>query len=128
MGQGQGGGRPLEGRSELAFEGLFVAGIGGSHPLGNRRGGRRDAGRRSRGRPTPPRRGLSGRSLVWSPAVTGETLCLLTSKVASATQQNTPPGRLQPLATKKKSFLLPRGYPWPRDGCHSVHKGTFSSK
>lgn len=42
------GGRPLEGRQVLAFEGLFVAGIGGSDPLGNARGGRRDAGRRSR--------------------------------------------------------------------------------
>lgn len=43
------GGRPLEGRGVLAFEGLFVAGIGGSDPLVNWRGGRRDAGRRSRG-------------------------------------------------------------------------------
>lgn len=49
MGRGEGGGCPLEGRSVLAFEGLFVAGIGGSHPLGNGKGGRRDAGRRSRG-------------------------------------------------------------------------------
>lgn len=49
MGRRKGGGRPLEDSSVLAFEGLFVAGIGGSYPLGNWRGGRRDAGRRSPG-------------------------------------------------------------------------------
>lgn len=49
MGRGNGEGRPLEGRWVPAFEGLFVAGIGGSYRLRKRRGGRRDAGRRSPG-------------------------------------------------------------------------------
>lgn len=84
VGQGEDGGRALEGSRVLAFEGLFVAGIGGSYPLGNRRRGRRDAAGRSRGPAALRLRCLSGRSLVWNPAVTGETLCLLTSKAASA--------------------------------------------
>lgn len=100
------GGRPLEGRGVLAFEGLFVAGIGGSYPLGNWEEGGETQGGGAGGRPTLRLRGLSGRSLVWNRAVTGETLCLLTSKAASAasaasaafeaTQQNTPSGRLNP--------------------------------
>ncbi|XP_027948173.1 uncharacterized protein LOC114200326 [Eumetopias jubatus] len=97
------GGRPLEGRGTLAFEGLFVAGIGGSYPLGNWEEGRETQGGGAGGRPTLRLRGLSGRSLVWNRAVTGETLCLLTSKAASAasaafeaTPQNTPSGRLNP--------------------------------
>lgn len=49
MGRGECGGRTLQGRWVLAFEGLFVAGIGGSYPLGNRRVGRGDAAGRSRG-------------------------------------------------------------------------------
>lgn len=34
-GGGRRAGRPLEGRLVISFEGLFVAGIGGSHPLRN---------------------------------------------------------------------------------------------
>lgn len=54
------GGRPLEGRGVLAFEGLFVAGIGGLYPLGNwEEGGARSEGRRREEEPGAGRRGDS---------------------------------------------------------------------
>lgn len=87
-----------------AFEGLFVAGIGGSYPLGHRRGGRGRAGGGAGSRLT--RRlggGRGGRSRGWDRAVTARTLCLLISKAASAAsaafaaaRQNTPSSRRSP--------------------------------
>ena len=70
--------------------------------MGTGRRGRRDAGGGA-GAPALRLSGRSGRSLVWSRAVTGETLCLLTSKAASAASaafeagpRNPPSGRLNP--------------------------------
>lgn len=57
-------GRPLEGRLTLGFEGVFAAGIGGSHPLGTRE-------RREERRQEVELDGVSGRSLPGAdPAVT----------------------------------------------------------
>lgn len=95
-------GRPLERRSVPAFEGCLWPGLVARvrwRARGRVRGETPGGGARR-----PPRlRGRSGRSLVWNRAVTGETLCLLTSKAASAAsaafeaaQQNTPSGRLNP--------------------------------
>lgn len=52
-----GPGRPLEGRLALGFEGVFVAGIGGSHPPGTQE--RREDRRREE-----ELDGVSGRSRV----------------------------------------------------------------
>lgn len=88
-------------RREGFEECLF--GVGEDRSVGERE--RREERRREEepGRPTLRPGGLSGRSLVWNRAVTGETLCLLTSKAASAasaafeaTQQNTHSGLLNP--------------------------------
>jgi hypothetical protein len=77
---------PVRGRRALSFEGLFVAGIGGSYPLGNRerREERRGEEELGAGAAGLGRGCMSGRSLVCHRAVTAETLCLLTSKAAGA--------------------------------------------
>lgn len=59
-GEGAAPRRPLEGCPVLSFEGLFVAGIGGSHPLGSRE-------RREERRQEEELGGLSGSSPVWKP-------------------------------------------------------------
>lgn len=138
VGQGEDGGRALEIRRVLAFEGLFVAGICGSYPLGNRRRGRRDAAGRSRGpadAATPlsewqePRLEPGG---YWGDALFANFesgFSCLDSFRSHSTKHAFGTANSSPLAAfsglRQKCFLLPRGYPWPRGGSHSVHKGIF---